>query len=179
VFQSNFIEGENYGVDGIRQGQTTIVQTLQAHERFEVLYPILYYMYSDRICFTTAPIGDATPKYEVPPCDAQEAYRVGDILGLSQLKETALHFLVDTTDRSNILARIFGEFALTYDEIGSGYEKVFYKCWDDIRKTGALMEYFRRIQEEEKEERIMEVAVRCLQLTPQGVIFTPRVRTLL
>jgi hypothetical protein len=120
-------------------------------------------MYSDRICFTNAPV-DATVKYEVPPCDAQEAYRVGDILGLSQLKENALNFLVETTDRSNILTRMFGEFALTYDEIGRGYEKVFYKCWDDIRKTGALTEYFMEIQEEEKEEMIVKVAMRCLKL---------------
>jgi hypothetical protein len=113
--------------------------------------------------FYTAPI-DATLKYEVPPCDAQEAYRVGDILGLPELKEKALDFLVETADRSNILTRMFGELGLTYDEIGTRYEKVFYKCWEDIRKTGALMQYFRKIQEEDTEERIMAVAMRCLKL---------------
>jgi hypothetical protein len=159
VFNSNFFEGCN-SVDG----RATTVQKLHAHESFEVFYAILYYLYTDRIYFTTAPMKETTPRHQVPPCDAEEAYRVGDILGLSELKKTAMKFLVHTTDGANILDRIFGEFALKYQDIGKGYETVFYEFWPEIRKTDALVEYFKRVQAEEQDERINEVTMRCLDL---------------
>src|SRR5271168_2644746 len=92
--------------------QTMSIRTLPPHDKFEVLYPTLYYIYTDRVCFTTAPIQNASTLYNVPPCDPESAYRLGDLLGLDQLKSSALAFLLETTDETNIISRIFGEPAL-------------------------------------------------------------------
>ena len=89
--------------------------TLPGIEPFEVLHPLLYYLYTDRTCFTTTPIEEGKSFYGVPPFDAEEAYRVGDILGLAELKEKALNFLVTTSDGSNIVSRVFGDYALKYE----------------------------------------------------------------
>jgi hypothetical protein len=136
VFQSKFMEGVNATANGLQVG--TIIQTLP----FEVLHPIMYYLYTDRICFTTLPIEEAKSLYQVPPCHAEDAYRVGHLFDLDSLKKKALGFLVDTADTTNIISRIFGEYALKYQDIGQGYETVFYENWNDIRTTGALSKYF-------------------------------------
>jgi hypothetical protein len=170
VFQSNFIEGESNGVDvsGGGQGQTMMVQTLKAHEPFEVLHPILYFLYTDRVCFTTAPIEEATVIHQVPPCDAEQAYRIGDMLELPQLKSKALEFLVDTADATNIISRVFGEYALKYEEIGKAYEGVFYRCWNDLKKGEVLKQYFRDLREEDEAKK-NDVTTRCLHIM-QGLI---------
>jgi hypothetical protein len=161
VFDSNFVEGHH---PKDNHSEAMSVQTLQGHEPFEILHPILYYLYSDRLCSTIGPINETSPRRQVPPFDAQEAYRVGDILGLPELKKQALGFLVNITNGDNILARIFEEFALRYDEVGQGYERVFYKHWKDIRCSGRLTKYFKTIHEELSEERIKEVTMRCVGL---------------
>jgi hypothetical protein len=46
---------------------------------------------------------------------------------LGLLKKKALGFLIDTADLTNIISRIFEEYVLKYQEIGQGYETVFYK----------------------------------------------------
>jgi BTB/POZ domain len=162
--------GESNGVDvsGGGQGQTMMVQTLKAHEPFEVLHPILYFLYTDRVCFTTAPIEEATVIHQVPPCDAEQAYRIGDMLELPQLKSKALEFLVDTADATNIISRVFGEYALKYDEIGKAYEGVFYRCWNDLKKGEVLKQYFRDLREEDEAKK-NDVTMRCLHIM-QGLI---------
>jgi hypothetical protein len=59
--------------------------TLLGIEPFEVLHPTLSYLYTERVCFTTTPIDEAKSLYDVPPFDAEDAYRVGDILGLPHI----------------------------------------------------------------------------------------------
>jgi hypothetical protein len=159
VFRSNFLEGQNSTANG-----HPVIQTLPSHEPFEVLHPILYYLYTDRICFTTLPIEEAKPLHQVPSCNAEDAYRIGDLYDLEPLKKKALGFLVDTADMTNIISQIFGEYALKYQEIGQGYEKVFYKYWNDIRNTGVLSQYFRDLEDEEDGERKRQVIRRCMKL---------------
>lgn len=171
VFQSSFIEGASATAGDRPVGQ--IIQTLPSHEPFEVLHPILYYLYTDLICFTTVPIEEAKPYHQVPPCAPEDAYRVGDLFDLEQLKKKALGFLVDTADMTNIISRIFGDYALKYQEIGQGYETVFYKYWNDVKKTGALSQYFRDLEGEEDVEGNRQAIRRCMELmeglTSQGV----------
>jgi hypothetical protein len=157
------MEGNNELSDGGRPGND--VRTLPGHEPFEVLHPILYYLYTDRICFTTAPIEVARPLHQAPPFDAEDAYRVGDILGLDRLKEKALNFLVATSDKTNIIPKVFGEHALKYEEVGARYETVFYSHWNNIRDTDALTDYFKELEEERDEEKKQwNVIRRCLKL---------------
>jgi hypothetical protein len=141
------------------------VRSIPTDESFEIFYPVLYYLYTDRICFTTIPIEEAQPLYHVPPCDAEEAYRLGDVLGLSELKEKALGFLSDTYNEYNIIAKAFGECALNYpEEVGKKCFAVFYQFWNSIRKRGDLKEYFESLDREASEQRRKKVTMRCIEL---------------
>jgi hypothetical protein len=140
------------------------VRTIPTDESFEALYPVLYYLYTDRIYFTTLPIEDAQPLYQVPPCDAEDAYRFGDMLGLSELKEKALGFLSDTYNEHNIIAKVFGECALNYEEVGKKCETVFYQHWNSIGKRGDLKEYFENLERDAREQRRKKVTMRCVEL---------------
>ena len=142
--------------------------TLPGAEPFEVLHPLLYYLYTDRTCFTTAPIGEAKSFYDVPPFDAEDAYRVGDILGLPELKEKALNFLVTTSDGSNIVSRVFGDYALKYEEIGQLYKTVFYNHWTEIKKSDELKQYFEELREEADEKGGWKAIMRFLEIA-QGL----------
>jgi hypothetical protein len=139
------------------------VRSISTDEPFESLYPILYYIYTDRLYFTTIPIEEATSLYHVPPCDAEDAYRLGDMFGLADLKEKALAFLSDTYNEYNIIPKVFGECALNYEEVGKKCEAVFYQHWSK-RKRGDLKEYFENLEREGSERRMKKVTMRCIDL---------------
>jgi hypothetical protein len=171
VFESKFKEGVKDASTGdcdCRGRPSMPLLTLPGIEPFEVLHPLLYYLYTERTCFTTTPIEEAKSFYNVPPFDAEDAYRVGDILGLPELKEKALNFLVTTSDGSNIVSRVFGDYALKYKEIGHRYEAVFYKHWTEIKKSDELKQYFEELKEEADKKRGWKAIMRFLEIA-QGL----------
>lgn len=107
-------------------------------------FEVLYYLYTERVCFTSPPMEWAKSFHLTPPFDPEEAYRVGDILG--PLKEKALEFLVATSDDTNIISRVFGVYALKYEEIGKHYEAPFYANWNTIRKRDEIKQYFQELE---------------------------------
>jgi hypothetical protein len=173
VFASNFREGKD---DPSRTcncaSQSVLIRTIPTDEYFETLYPVLYYLYTNRILFTTLPIEDACPLYQVPPCNAEEAYRFGHMLELPELQAKALAFLSDTYNEHNIIEKVFGECALNYEQVGKGCEAVFYQHWNSIRKRGDVREYFESLERNASEERKKRVTMRCIELmqglTSQG-----------
>ena len=165
MFQSNFLEGDINAQDG---NQSMTVRTLPAHEDFEVLHPIFYYIYTGRDLFTDVPVAVASPFHNVPPCNPEDAYRLGDLYGLEHLKQKALEFLLDTTNVWNVIPRIFGEFALTYDAVGKVYEKIFYAHWNEIRKRNDLTDFFQNLLNGDDEKRKCDVTKRYVELT-QGI----------
>jgi len=173
VFESNFLEGDNTATlnasagpleTPVETGRSIPLRTIPSVEPFEVLHPLLYYLYTDRICFTTAPIAEATSISGVPPCDPEDAYRVADLFGLPKLKERALKFLLETTEKSNIIARVFGEYSITYEELGMKYKDEFYKYWNSVRKSGDLKKYIEKLETDGDEKRRRAVTQRCLEL---------------
>jgi len=93
------MEGES--TDAQDGNQSMTVRTLPAHEDFEVLHPIFYYIYTDRVLFTDVPVAVASPCHNVPPSNPEDAYRLGDLYGLEHLKQKALEFLLHTTTSSH------------------------------------------------------------------------------
>src|ERR1700721_2107349 len=112
VFESKFKEGQDNSATcdcGVTQSQTMSVRILPDIEPFEVLHPLLCYLYTDRVCFTTVSIEGAKSFHQTPLCDPEKAYCVEDMFGFSQLKEKALNFLVATSDDTHIFSRTCGE----------------------------------------------------------------------
>jgi hypothetical protein len=169
VFESNFKEGQDLAPCPTCNGdqrayQSLSIRVIPSPEPFEVLYPLLYYLYTDRVCFTTAPIGAAKSFYNVPSFDPEEAYRVGDLLDLDKLKERALDFLSSTSDESNIVSRVFGDYALDYEDIGKCYEKFFYQHWNSIRRKNGGKRYFKGLSDEADHGKSAKLLQRCLDL---------------
>ena len=73
------------------------------------------------------------------------------------------------TDFTNIISRIFSEHALKYEEIGKGYESVFYRCWDQFRRGEALKQYHLDLLDEDEARRTKDVTMRCSHLI-QGLV---------
>jgi BTB/POZ domain len=161
VFNSHFLE---WGINTPGGGQAMTVRTLPAHDEFEVLHPHLYYIYTDRVYFTNGPIETVSPRHNVPMCNAENAYRLADLYSLEQLKEKVLAFLMETIERTNIIPQIFGEFALTYDAVGKGYEKIFYQHWNDIRRTNEMTELFQELLEGDDKDKKQMVTKRYVAL---------------
>jgi hypothetical protein len=114
-------------------------------EKYEPLYAMLYYLYTDKVFFTT----DTTISYflDMPVCDAEEVFKIAHLYDLPKLWEKALHFLVETCHSGNIISRFFGEFALTYDEVGKAYEKVFSQYWNEFEEIKEFDEFFDTLEE--------------------------------
>lgn len=160
VFQSDFVEG-----NGGASNEAMDIRTLPAYDDFEVLHPILYYIYTDRIYFTTGTAELMSPHHNVPPCNAEAAYRIAHLYGLVELGKKPLEFLLDTVDETNIIPQIFGEFALTYAAVGKSYEKIFCKFWNEIRATDEITGYFNELLAGDDEKRKRKVMKRYVALT--------------
>jgi hypothetical protein len=169
VFESGFTEGQDSinwhcecGLSERRQMPIRIIKTI---EPFEILYPVLYYLYTDRIWFTTrTAITLDEFIHGVPACSAEEAFAIADRFGLDELKEKSMAFLVDTCDESNVLSRVFGEFALMYDDIGRRYDSVFYRHWNSLRNSQELTEFFEGLENDTDEVRRLSIYRRCWKL---------------
>jgi hypothetical protein len=160
VFRSSFIEG-----DGNPANTGLTVRTLSAQEPFEILHPIFYYMYTDRIRFTTSGVNEVESISEIPQIDAENAYRLGDLFGLPKLKKMAYDFLIDTTDEDNILRRIFGDFAFQYEEVGKGYEPLFYKHWKYNRSLGISFYFTKMTHPRGDQKKVIQFTKRYIELT--------------
>jgi hypothetical protein len=113
---------------------------------------MLYYLYTDKVLFST----NTTVKDSLgmPVCDAEEVFKIAHLYDLPKLWEKALHFLVETCDSGNILSRVFGEFALTYDEVGKAYEKAFAEHWNELKGAKEFDDFFDALEEKDSCQRI-------------------------
>ena len=105
---------------------------------------MLYYLYTDKVLFST----NTTVKdpLDIPVSDAEDVFEIAHLYDLPQLKEKALHFLVETCNTENIIERVFGRFALTYEEVSGAYAKVFYRYWNEVKDLLEFEKFFEELQ---------------------------------
>jgi len=113
-------------------------------EDFDVVRNILYFIYTNRVTFSTLNIeeNDGTPKV----CDADDIYGSAHRLDLEDLKVKSLRFLKQTCNRMNITERVFSKFSLLYVEIDKIYSEFFQNHWPEIRETSEFAEYFEHLE---------------------------------
>lgn len=123
-------------------------RAFQTVENFEILYTILYYLYSDEICFSTD--WPSTNSPDMPPyCNPEDIYEIAHRFQLQQLEEKALFFLRETCDVTNIITRVFGVVSLSYEKVGAEYGKFFHDHWDEIKVLGELEEVLEEVDEDQ------------------------------
>ena len=108
---------------------------------------MLYYLYTDKVLFST----NTTVKdpLDIPVSDAEDVFEIAHLYDLPQLKEKALHFLVETCNTENIIERVFGRFALTYEEVSGAYAKVFYRYWNEVKDLLEFEKFFEELEDQE------------------------------
>jgi hypothetical protein len=127
-----------------------------------LLYSVVYYLYTDKVCFTTALVGRQTG--EVPECNAEAAYAIADRFQLAGLKTKAHKFLIDTCCIANIVPCILGEFAIQYEEVGRGYEEMFLCLWNRLRMTDELPKFLLPLEESDDRGRASRANQRVWEL---------------
>jgi len=165
VFESSFAEGDGGQIRckcDLGGRQYIPARTIQTIENFELLHSILYYLYTDNICFTTSFAEETTE--EMPKCNAEDVYAIADRFQLNELKHKALTFLIETCCATNIVSRVFGEFAFQYEEVGRSYETIFLRLWNKIRETDDLSNFLLVLEESEDRGRAVIANRRCWEL---------------
>jgi hypothetical protein len=165
VFASSFTEG-----DPVFTSQETMTSSLAANQEYperpfhrriqieddyDLFHNVLYYIYTDRIYFTTdlsfKPASEGAPN----PCSAEELYSIADRLLLTDLKLKAIDFLRLTCSPENITSRILSKFAYLHDDIRKAYEGYFQDNWHLIKHTSEYHDFFaERLLEEDIEELV-------------------------
>jgi len=155
VFNSSFSEGK-LGVhsdSGLTNGDSKIIQMprrlVKIPDDYDLFHIILFYLYTDRICFTTT---SDTTKFDIPTTiNTEGIYAIAHRLMLDSLTVKALHFLQASCTLQNITARAFGKFGATHEVVGEMYDNYFMKNWDEIVETNEFEEFFLEMEKDPEE----------------------------
>lgn len=155
MFNSNFLEGklEIKSESPLTNGDLKILQTprrlVKIPDDYDLFHIILFYLYTDRICFTTTP---ETLQSDIPTTnDAEGIYAIAHRLMLESLTIKALHFLESSCTLQNITARSFGKFGVTYEVVGEVYNEYFMRHWDEVIQTQEFEDFFQEAEKDASE----------------------------
>jgi hypothetical protein len=180
VFASNFAEGDSVAASHAIMGSSLTVdqkspvrsfhRRIPMKDDFDLFHNVLYYIYTNRIYFTTDL--SSMPAYEGAPnpCPAEELYSIADRLFLSDLKLKAINFLQLTCSPENITFRVLGKFAFLHDDIRKVYEEYFRENWHLIKHTSEHHEFFAERLEEEDVGELVRI-IRCFRSIMKDAIF--------
>jgi hypothetical protein len=127
-------------------------------EDFDIVHSILYYIYTNRVTFSTIKPDDSQEEGRLPRiCPTEDIYALAHRFDLDSLQAKALGFLEKTCTLGNATQRTFSKFASLYDEVGEVYNDYFMAKWKNIRKTPSFEEYFSTLEDEEDHEETARV----------------------
>jgi hypothetical protein len=127
---------------------------------YALFHTILYYLYTDRICFTT----DLDSSHATPFAtdDAEGIYAIAHRLLISSLLDKSIKFLADTCYPQNITARAFGKVAATYEAIGKTYHTYLLEHWNEVIKDPSFEEFFAEVEGDKAESQRVNALLREL-----------------
>lgn len=115
---------------------------------YDVVHNVLYYIYTNKITFSTVSSEDSSNKPDMPRnCDAEDIYALAHRLELENLQTKALRFLKSTCNVRNITTRVLSTFAMVYEDVGKAYEDYFKEHLGEVRGTTKFREYFSAVEE--------------------------------
>ena len=127
---------------------------------YRLFHTILYYLYTDRICFTTDLENCHSGPYATD--DAEGIYAIAHRLLISPLLDKAIKFLADTCSPQNITARAFGRVAATYEAIGKTYQSYLLKHWNEVIKDPSFEEFFAEVEGDQQQSQRVNALLREL-----------------
>jgi hypothetical protein len=139
----------------------SLYQQKATEEPFDLLHNILYYLYTDRIIFSTS-LDTSLPANLPKLCSAEDIYVAADRMFLTELKEKALKFLEISCTTENITSRVLSSFAYVHAEVGTLYTDYFRKNWDRVKESEYFDQSFEDLEEGSDEKKQGEKKFRDL-----------------
>lgn len=148
----------------------SLYQQKDTEEPFDLLHNILYYLYTDRITFSTNLASRTSLPSNLPKlCSAEAIYVTADRMFLTELKEKALQFLKLSCTTENIMARVLGSFADVYTDVGIIYTDYFRRNWDRVKVSDEWFEQvFEELEDGSEEKQLAEKKFRKVM---RGAVF--------
>jgi hypothetical protein len=169
VLNSKFAEGGGNPIQEAKPGVNGFKDAtpLRPHRHivnlpddYDLFHTILYYLYTDRICFTTNLESSHAGPYATD--DAEGIYAIAHRLLISPLLEKSLKFLEDTCSPQNITGRAFGKVAATYETIGKTYQAYLLEHWNEVIKDPSFEQFFAEVEEDKTEAQRVNALLREL-----------------
>jgi len=165
VFNSAFSEAipQNASPSASEDGKPSEIVRRIANivDDFDLFHSILFYLYTDRICFLANP--ESSHLSSIPATsDAEGIYAIAHRFMLDKLTSKALHFLRTTCTVRNITARKFGEFGSVHQAVGAVYHDYFIQNWEEVIRTNEFEEYFLELEDTPEESIRINTALRQL-----------------
>jgi hypothetical protein len=161
VFSSGFSEGNSttpitreQAEDDTYMGRRRIVRI---HEDYDVLYDILYYIYTGIICFQTDPQTIRIPSGNYCFLDGPTIYAAADRFLLTDLKQICLGFLDRSCDINNITSRVFSRTAMLYPEVDEIYSCYFKVNFKEVMETTEFKGFFDNLEKSEDSDMRAEI----------------------
>lgn len=145
MFDSSFAEGKSV-TDAAFEGSLhdwddtagksylSLKRRIIVEDDFDLFHNILYYIYTNRITFSTN-LTLLTPPTLPNLCTTEDIYQIADRLLLTELKHKALDFLASTCTIENITSRVLSKFAYLHEDVEDRYMEYFQKNWDIVKET--------------------------------------------
>jgi len=103
---------------------------------FDLFHALLFYLYTDRICFTASPESFRGEFGDCPLIsDGEGMYALAHRLLFDSITSKALSFLTTTCNIQMITASVFGSFGSLHEAVGRVYYNYFMENWSQVINT--------------------------------------------
>jgi hypothetical protein len=155
VLNSGFAEGiSSQDTEQDNSSSSCQRKVIVSGKSFELLHTVLYYLYTNAVCFCTDE--DAEPPPGMPECcDPEQVYAIAHEFGLEDLQQKTISFLRDTCNIENIADRLFGDVSLVYEEAYQVYKEYALQNWNEIKDSKEWTEYFAELEVESQQKHVI------------------------
>jgi hypothetical protein len=155
VFGSGFSEGllhssiEAQSSSGSGQMTSKVPhRVVTITDDFDLFRALIFYLYTDKICFTTTPENFRSEFGDCPLIsDGEGMYALAHRLLLDSITSKALAFIRTTCNIHMITTCVFGTFGSLYGDVGKLYYDFFMSNWSLVIKTPEFENFFAELEE--------------------------------
>jgi hypothetical protein len=116
---------------------------------FNLFHALLFYIYTDRICFTASPESFHGEFGDCPLiANGEGMYALAHRLLFDSITSKALNFIKTTCNIQMITACVFGSFGSIHEVVGRVYHNYFMANWSEVIKTPEFEKFFGELEED-------------------------------
>jgi hypothetical protein len=123
-------------------------QAIEIEDDFDLFHTILYYIYTNRIKFSTNTEIKTPDLWDPKICSAEAIYAIVDRMCLEDLKSKAAFNLTCTAEY--ITERVLGDFAEDYKDVRDKYTRWFREYWKYVKESESRTRLLEELEGEEE-----------------------------